>query len=106
MPSDLDHPVLTIYHRFTLKFILTQQGQVFSMDQANTFYDPNARTISHISLDKIDDSFTKGDQSFKSYRMDFPSWVSVLPDLDPQLLCLVRPDLHRPEEGRYLIARY
>ncbi|MGR3280750.1 hypothetical protein ACSYAD_37470, partial [Acaryochloris marina NIES-2412] len=40
MPSDSSHPVLTIYHRFTLNFILTQQGHVFSMDQANTFYDP------------------------------------------------------------------
>ncbi|MGR3280747.1 hypothetical protein ACSYAD_37455, partial [Acaryochloris marina NIES-2412] len=40
MPPDSSHPVLTIYHRFTLNFILTQQGQVFSMDQANTFYDP------------------------------------------------------------------
>lgn len=72
MPSDLDHPVLTIYHRFILEFNLTQQGHVFSMDQADTFYDLNARAISFISLKSIDDSFTKGDKSFKSYVMEYP----------------------------------
>ncbi|ABW32348.1 hypothetical protein [Acaryochloris marina] len=118
-PSDIEHSILTIYHRFTLEFILTQQGQVFSMDQANTFYDPNARTISHISLNHIDDSFTKGDKSFKSYRMDSPhglafyqtlilnscAWsdlictaqedVTLLRDIEPAQSFQTHIDLHR-----------
>lgn len=72
MPPEVEEQVLTINHRFILEFNLTQQGHVFSMDQADTFYDPNARAISFISLKSIDDSFTKGDKSFKSYVMEYP----------------------------------
>lgn len=74
MPPDSPaaQETLTISHRFILEFNLTQQGHVFSMDQSDTFYDKNARAISFVAVDDIDESFTKGDKSFRSYRMDCP----------------------------------
>ncbi|NJM67531.1 MAG: hypothetical protein HC851_18595 [Acaryochloris sp. RU_4_1] len=72
LPPDSEQQIRTIDHRFILEFNPTQQGHVFSMGQANTFYDRNARAISFVSLNSIDDSFTKGDPSFKSCVMNYP----------------------------------
>lgn len=70
LPVKCEHNLMTIHHQFKLDFNLTQQGHVFSMDQTSTFYDPNARAVSFLDLDDIDESFTKGDESFKPYVLD------------------------------------
>ncbi|NJN39299.1 MAG: hypothetical protein HC790_12270 [Acaryochloridaceae cyanobacterium CSU_3_4] len=82
LPPGSDADVMVILHQFKLQFNLTQQGHVFSLDQTSTFYDPNARAISFMSLDNIDEGFTKGDESFKSYKTVDPYGLGFFQSLN------------------------
>lgn len=61
----------TIQHNIDLELVATEQGHVFSLNQTDYFYDPNARAVGGILPEHINDHhFLKGNPDYAIQRED------------------------------------